>query len=78
MTFWGTTECVEGTLFLEGLLKARIYIYIYYPEFFPLIFDFFDRLLSNPRGSEEKAVPMLDHIIYTVCAAPVNLCPGID
>ena len=33
-------------------------------------------LICNPQGSKEEAVPMIDRII-TVCAALVNLCPGI-
>ena len=35
-----------------------------------------DFLKCNLQGSKEEAVPMIDRII-TVCAALVNLCPGI-
>lgn len=35
-----------------------------------------DFLICNSLGSKEDAVPMIDRII-SVCAALVNLCPGI-
>ena len=35
-----------------------------------------DFLICNLQGSKEEAVPMIDRII-AVCAALVNLCPGI-
>ena len=36
-----------------------------------------DFLICNLQGSKEEAVPMITISIITVCAALVNLCPGI-
>ena len=35
-----------------------------------------DFLTCKPGGTENESVPMIDRII-TVCAALINLCPGI-
>lgn len=35
-----------------------------------------DFMICNPNGSQDEAIPMIDRII-NVCAALVNLCPGI-
>ena len=51
-----------------GLLRGKYSIlYGILPIDFPI---------CNLLGSKEEAVPMIDRII-TVCAALVNLCPGI-
>lgn len=51
-----------------GLLRRK---YTIFSGILPI-----DFLQCNPNGSQEESTPMIDRII-NVCAALVNLCPGI-
>ena len=52
-----------------GLLRQK---YMIFSGILPI-----DFVISSPGGSQEEATPMIDRIMYSVSAVPVNFRPGV-